>query len=398
MPDRPSLPIADAALTSALVELRSGDFQSRWDAAKRIASFGEGAIAPLLDLLQESDPDDDWELPWFIARILGELDHPAALHALVELVRTTDNPEVAGMAATALGGMGVKAIAPLCTLLDQDSTSALAIQALTQIRHPDIIPPLLATVRNAPPALQASTITTLSNFHHPDISELLLNACHSPIASVRQAAVIALGLQADQHNKAELVQHLRPLLWDLNLEVCQQTTIALGRIKTPEAVTTLLEVLRSPHTPMALQVESIRSLIWSGSPIALNGLADFLDADPDPIAYSEALAVLGRVESAAKAQSAAILIRLLDRPIAQSPRDKQTIALSLGQLEQTQAIDPLIQLLADENASVRFHAIAALKQLAPQVAYERLQVLAVSDQENEALKRGVAIALQEWDL
>ena len=395
MSDRPTDPIADSALTSALVELRSGDFQHRWDAAKQIAPFGETAITPLLDLLQESDSDDDWELPWFIARILGELDHPAAINALVDLICATDNLEVAGMAATALAGMGVKAIAPLCTLLDQDSTSALAVQALTQIRHPDIIPPLLAAVRTASPSLQAATISTLSNFHHPDISDVLLNACHSPIASVRQAAVIALGLQADQHDKAALVQHLRPLLWDLNLEVCQQTAIALGRLKTPEAVTMLLEVLRSPHTPIALQIESIRSLTWIGSPIALNGLAEFLFTDPDPAAYSEALATLGRVD-AAKAQSAEILIRLLDRPIAQTPRDKQTIALSLGQLEQMQAIDPLIQLLSDDNASVRLHAIAALKQLAPQLAHERLQALAVSDQENEALKRGVAIALQEW--
>ncbi len=397
MPDRPDPnPIADA-VTSALVELRSGDFQQRWEAAKRISALGETAIEPLLAFLQETSLDDDWELTWFIARILGEFDHSAALNALVELIRTTDNEEIAGMAATAVAGMGAKAIVPLCTLLDQDSTYVLAVQALTQIRHPDIIPPLLTAVNAAPPSLQVETIDALSNFRHPDISAALLNACNSPIAAVRRAAIIALGLQADLHDKVALIQHLHPCLWDLNLEVCRQTAIALGRIKTPEAVTLLLEVLRSPHTPLALQVESIRSIAWINTPIGLDGLARFLCADPDPTAADEAIAALGRVESA-KDLSAAILLQLLqaNRPIAQTPRGKQAIALSLGQLEQMQAIDPLIQLLGDSNVSVRFHAIAALKQLAPQVAYERLQQLADLNQGSEALQQGVAIALREW--
>lgn len=386
-------------LASALAELQWGDFQSRWDTAKVIVSFGEAAIAPLLSLLQE-DPDDesdDWELMWFIARILGNLEHPAALNALVNLIQSTDHEDVAGMAATALAGRGAPAIAPLCTLLQQESTYSIALQALTQIRHPDIVPPLLAAVGQASPRLRAAALNALSDFQHPDIAAALLNALSDPVAQVRHAAVIALGLQANLHSEPALVQQLRPLLWDLNLEVCQQTAIALGRIGTPAAVALLLEVLQSPHTPAALQTEAIRSLAWVGTPAALEGLADLLFFNP-PAAYPEALSALGRVEFA-KPQAATILLQLLQTnlPIAQSPQSKQAIALSLGQLGQGEAIDPLIQLLADENASVRFHAIAALKQLEPQIAYEKLRALAATDQENSELKRGVAIALQEWN-
>jgi len=53
----------------------------------------------------------------------------------------------------------------------------------------------------------------------------------------------------------------------------------------------------------------------------------------------------------------------------QSPSVKQAIALSLGQLGDMQAIDPLIQLLADADAGVKLHVITALKQLAPQAAH-----------------------------
>ncbi|MBD3881061.1 HEAT repeat domain-containing protein [Phormidium tenue FACHB-886] len=388
----------DRGLASALAELQWGDFQSRWSAAKVIASFGEAAIAPLLALLQEdSDGEsDDWELTWFIARTLGNLEHPAALNALVNLIQSTEHEDVAGMAATALAGMGAPAIAPLCTLLQEELTHSIALQALTQIRHPDIIPPLLAAVGHASPTLRAAALNALSDFQHPDISAALLNALSDPVAQVRHAAVIALGLQSNLNAAPALVQQLRPLLWDLNLDVCQQTAIALGRIGTPAAVAALLEVLQSPHTPAPLQTETIRAIVWVGTPTALEGLANLLFANP-PAAYSEALSALGRVEFA-KPQAAAILLQLLQtqQPIAQSPQSKQAIALSLGQLGQIEAIDPLIELLADENASIRFHAIAALKQLEPQIAYEKLQALAAADQENLELQRGVAIALQEW--
>jgi len=53
------------------------------------------------------------------------------------------------------------------------------------------------------------------------------------------------------------------------------------------------------------------------------------------------------------------------QPATQSPSVKQAIALSLGQLGDMQAIDPLIQLLADADAGVKLHVITALKQLAP---------------------------------
>jgi len=61
-------------------------------------------------------------------------------------------------------------------------------------------------------------------------------------------------------------------------------------------------------------------------------------------------------------------------PATQSPSVKQAIALSLG-LGDMQAIDPLIQLLADADAGVKLHVITALKQLAP-AAHSQLQQLA----------------------
>lgn len=416
--DRSTLP--SASLSTALAHLKLGDFQRRWDIAKTIPDFGEAAIAPLVSLLQ-AEAEEDWELTWFIARILGSLKHPEAMAALVDLIRTTASEDVATTATAALTQMGTEAIAPLQTLLSQPSTYCLGVQALAQIRHPDVVPSLLEAMQHESVALRVAAIDALSHFQHPQISAALLKALHDSAAKVRQSAVTTLGLQAALYeNPQELADRLKPLLWDVNLEVCQQSAVALGRIGTESAVVALFEVLRSPHA-LPLQIEAVRALGWIGTPDALDRLQEFLNLQRDLLCQEscqESLTVLGRVESAeAKRQATQILLNLLQsaHAIAQTDRGKQAIALSLGQLKQPQALEALIQLLADASASVRLHAIAALKQLdtlgvlhldhqlfrpikplEPQTTQEILRAIAAQKNLDADLQRGVAIALQEW--
>jgi HEAT repeat protein len=401
----------EAALETALEILRAGDFQTRWDAVKVISGFGEQAIAPLLNLVEEEETD--WELLWFIARILGNLEHPTAVVALSNLLRTADNPEVAGMAATALANLGKAAIAPLSELLTDQSTRVLAVQALAQIRDPEVVPPLLETVEDASATVRATAIEALSHFYSPSISRVLLMALRDPAAPVRQAAVVGLGVQANQHDKPRLIADLKPLLSDLNLEVARQAAIALSRIGTSEAVAALFEALQSSYTATVLQIEIVRALGRIGDLSALNCLQQFFDLNTSQAPGSslpvfpidslfvarEAVTVFGRLESAdSKEKATEILLGLLQRqhPIAQDTKGKQAIALSLGQLGQPQAIEYLIQLLADPDASVRLHAIAALKQLAPETARDQLEQLLTREPLDRELRAGVAIALQEW--
>ena len=62
----------------------------------------------------------------------------------------------------------------------------------------------------------------------------------------------------------------------------------------------------------------------------------------------------------------------------------------------TQAIPELIRLLGIADMGVRLHAIAALKQIAPEDAYTQLQTLAEDDTVADEMRYGIAIALQEW--
>jgi HEAT repeat protein len=393
----------EQTLALALEVLEAGDFQARWDVAKVFPKLGTVAIASLVEILE--DEEADLELRWFAARILGEFNHPEVVMALVEVLKTADQDEdLSSMAATALASLGPLAIAALTDLLAEESSRLLAVRSLAQIRRVETIAPLLSVVHDPQVSVRATAIEALSSFHDARIPPVLIAALDDLAAAVRREAVIGLGLRTDLLNELDLVQLLQPRLRDFNLEVCQQAAIALGRVGSDAAATALLEVLQSPHTPISLQLEGVRALSWIGTPLALTYLqqALMLATLPDHslVAVSqEIVTLLGRVEPPAlKPQAVEILMELLnsEHPVLQSSGGKQAIALSLGQLGDQQALETLIQLLADPDVGVRLHAIAALKNLAPEAARQRLESLLQDKNLTPALEQGVAIALQEW--
>lgn len=400
-------------LEAAILLLHTGDFNQRWDAVKILSNSGEAVIPPLMQLLVE-DAETDWELLWFIARILGNLNSPAAVKALIQLLEVTDQPDAVAMAIMALSQCGEAAVAPLADLLVHSETRLLAVQALAQISSAAIVPPLLTVSQDDSVDVRVAVLEAFSHFCHPSLTELFQQALRDPAARVRQAAVTAIGLQASAQPDVNWVGMIQPLLWDVNFNVCAQTATACARIGTPAAVALLIEVLQSAPTPNLLRLEIIRALVWIGNLDALIALQQFLlhrfPADsrlarpndsflPDALLAQEIITALGRVTHPASRQIAAnILLNVLNQahPVINTPEGKQQVALSLGQLQEPEAIDPLIHLLADSNPGVRLHLIAALKQFG-NPAYNRLQFWQAAT-ENLALQAGIGVALQEWHL
>jgi HEAT repeat protein len=369
-----------------------GDFQTRWDVAKLLPRFGTKAIAPLIAILEHEDTD--WELLWFTVRTLGEFDHPGVVQVLISLLKTAEG-ELSAVAAEALANLGDQAIAPLTKLLATEQFRLLAVQSLSRIRHSQTIAPLLSVADDLQPEIRAAAIEALGSFHDPRVFPVLVHALQDPAAAVRREAVIALGLRANLQAEIDLIDLLIPRLTDLNLQVCQQAAIALGRLGNPNAAQALTDVLHSPHTPPALQIEIVRSLSWTMTTAVLKEIQDILPCVSAEV-HREIIDVLGKVEDPAlKPQAAEILLALLSESSPQ-PQGKQAIALSLGHLGEIQALKPLIRLLSDSDPGVQLHAIAALKQLAPDAAHEQLKMMAKDTNLPEALQRGVATALKEW--
>jgi HEAT repeat protein len=376
-----------------------GDFHQRWDVAKLLPKFGPEAIAPLLEILADEDADE--ELRWFAVRSLGSFDAPEAIAALVELLQVSADEEEQGIAAAALAEIGSSAVAAITELLKRENTRSLAVRSLTHIRTKETIDPLLGIVQDSDVEIRAIAIEALSSFHDPRIPPVLIHALNDLGAKVRKEATTGLSLRPDLREELNSIDLLLLRLYDFSIDVCLAAANGLGRLGTDRAAAGLFRVLQSPHTPIALQIEIVLALGRIGTPASLEYLRQVF-ACPDSIAiWLETIHALGRVEQLSlKPQAAEILLELLrtNHSAMQHVKLKQAIALSLGQLGEIQATEPLIQLLADSDLAVKLHAIAALKQLNPVAAYQQLTQLATATTISPQLQQGVAIALQEWDI
>ena len=391
--------ILEPTVNLAIAVLEWGDFQDRWEIAKVFPNLGNCAIAPLIAVLE--DEDADTEPRWFAARILGKFDRPEVIQALVTLVKNSDE-ELSQIAAETLGNFGPTAIESLATLLLQEESRQFATAALAQIRRTETIPPLLTVVGDSKVGVRVAAIEALSSFHDSRIPPVLVSALKDPATAVRKEAVRALGVRAYLDAELDLVNLLKPLLWDIRLEVCQSAAIALGRLKTDAAAAALFELLLHPATPVELQIETVRALSWSETATALEYLQQTLIAEihnTNSLVCQEIVTVLGRVEKPElKALAAEILSDLLasNHPAVEFTGIKQSLALGLGKLGDMRALDALISMLGDADNSVRLHCTAALKQLSAGEVRQQLESLVKQESLEPRLKEGIAIALQEW--
>jgi HEAT repeat protein len=397
-PDKEIVKHQETLLELALSILEMGDFQQRWEITKVLTNLGNIAIAPLVDILKDEDAEE--ELRWYAARTLGEFKHPDVIPPLVELLHREENEELKAMASTALGQMGTVAIAPLSELLIDENTRLLAVRSLCYIPHPETIVPLLGVVADRQPAVRAAAIEALSRFDDERVPPVLVKALDDLASGVRQAAVLGLGCRPDLCEALDLVTKLQSRLYDLNEDVSCATAIALSRMGGDAATQHLFRVLISPYTPLKLQLEIVRAFSWMGTLSAVQYLQQALNQCTEITICQEIVTVLGRVQQPQLTQLAAeILLAILQskHKATEIASFKSAIALSLGQLGRIEAIESLILLLADQDPVVRLHAIAALKNLDSEIAYQQLHQLANNPALTPDLQQGIAIALAEWN-
>lgn len=353
-------------LESWLQQLLEGDFQARWEAAKRIEAFGDSAIARLITFLQ--DEDLDWEIRWFIARTLGNVGDEACLKALMQLLQQTQEPELIAIAAEALSQFKAQGIQALKNLLGMPQYRMTAIQALARIRHPSVVEPLLIAAQDANAEIRGVAVAALGYFRSEVVDTQLLKAVQDPSATVRQEAMAHLGLRAYLLNEIDLVETLGPGLWDLHPQVNKAAAIALGRLGTDTAIAKLAEVLTLPHTPEHLQIQIVRSLSWIEQEPALSALLAAWQNVPVAIQL-EIAAVLSRLKTLSRQSRAGkALCQWLNAMLRANAPDhhqtKQTIAIALGNLHYVGAQPLLQKLTQDSDAQTRLYAEAALRQLA----------------------------------
>jgi HEAT repeat. len=168
----------EVLLNLVLTKLEQGDFQQRWEISKILPDLGIIALEPLLNILQ--DETADVEMRWFVARILGNFKSELIIEPLINLLKnakieaTEAEISLQEITTFTLAGFGISAIAPLTQLLEKADSKLLATQALAQIRHSEIITPLLTVVNDPNPRIRAIAIEALGSFHDPRVIPILL--------------------------------------------------------------------------------------------------------------------------------------------------------------------------------------------------------------------------------
>jgi HEAT repeat protein len=351
--------------------LTNGDFDQQWQIAKIIPKIGEIAVTPLLAILD--DHDYDLEDRWVVARVLGDFGQPQVIAALIALISQNEDAELTAIATTALTKIGVPAIAALTDLLaTADRGSAITI--LAQIRHSQTIEPLITVIDDPDPQLRALVIEALGSFHDQRILPLLLTKLTDTAAIVRKAAVIALSLRSDRSAELNLSQHLRPLLFDLNLAVCQATALGFARFTDDLFVVTMLtEVWRSAQTPTELRSSIVLALGWIGTKSAIDSLISALDLTEVGLDQQQILEIIMAIGKTDHEQiyASQILANYLQvnayksAPILTGLTAivKQEIATTLGNLGNPSIVSDLVQLSQDPDDRVRLHAQNAISKL-----------------------------------
>lgn len=349
------------ALEVALKILEWGDFQQRWDVAKIFPKFGAIALKPLIEIV--ADEEAILEHRWFAARLLGKFNYPEAIAALVDLLKTTDDEDLANIASNSLAELGKSSIEGLSNLLSIPESRVLATTALAKIGTPEAIEPLFRVVNDPDVGVRSSAIEALTSVRDPRIPPLLIAALKDPAAAVRKEAITGLGVRTNLKEELDLVGLIKPLLYDFNWEVCQQAAFALSRQKTDEAAAALFEVLNSSATPPILQTSLIHGLAWMETLASLSYLEVSLSRVA-PEAVLEIVRVLGRIETAnLKPKAAQILLNFFysKNYLVEAIPIQQALAHAWGQLGEAMAVDALLELKEKEDKRVSLHAIAALK-------------------------------------
>ncbi|MEM6252071.1 MAG: HEAT repeat domain-containing protein [Cyanobacteria bacterium P01_D01_bin.156] len=380
---------------------RAGDFGEKWNSSKLIVKEGKRAIAPLLKILE--DPTADAETHWFTIRTLGNFPEPQVIAAIAAQIgpnpqysqRTAEQTtELSNFAIETLAAMGPPAIEVLTQLLNAPPQRLLAAKALNQIRSTGVIPAMIAIAEDEDAKVRYYAIDALGSFHNPLITPVLIKAIKDPSASVRKATVMALGRRPDLQTTFDLSQKLEPLLWDIDISVCCQTALALGRLGAGDMVSTLQQVLLSDNTPKVLCLDIIRALAWYCEIPTLSNptsqqaystlsqaLRHFSAIENSLITLTEErqqilvaiVRVFGELNHSSMANAAIqCLIDFLQVPPDSLPVIQATI-MALADLAQPQAFEPLLPFLNHREEAVPMHTIAALKRLDPDHSFERVK-------------------------
>lgn len=293
-------------LETALEVLARGSFEAKWVISKVLVKYGEKIIPILRDVILDESADLEYRSS--ALRIVGQINSPQVILMVSELFALTQEEELINLAIETLASGGKESIAFLSSLLKEEEYRLLAVKALGQIPHSDIIPPLLSVVKDENSDVRVVALSALKNFDRTSILKVIIEALQDIDSRVRKEALVGIGLKLKKNQAIPIISMVSPLLNDLNLTVAQQAALTLSKSNHPFAVESLEKTLNSPYTPTPLKITIIKSLAWIETEKSIQSLAKYLLTANDLLTI-EIIKVLGRIT---KPQLKPIVIEVLN--------------------------------------------------------------------------------------
>jgi HEAT repeat protein/beta-lactamase regulating signal transducer with metallopeptidase domain len=222
----------------------------------------------------------------------------------------------------------------------------------------------------------------VQNVERESVVGALAEALRDPVASVRQAAVEALGNTRDSVAVRALMEVLRA---DESPIVRRSAAWSLGQIKDDLAIPALSEALARDRD-VEVRKNAASALGSIDNPRATPALTQALERDADASVRMEAAESLANIEDPASGDA---LIRALDRD--DDPGVRRAVIEAIDNIENLRAVPAVSRALRDADPEVRRAAADALSSMDDKDAVPAL-IAAARDSDSE-VRRAVIEAL-----
>ncbi len=319
--------------------------------------LGKGKVEEALPVVVKWLTEADSRTKQTAAEILGQLGSRAAVSALVRSLGDSDH-EVRLRAVVALGDIGgPEVVVPMIGRLEDDKPAVrlAAVQKLMSLADRRAVIPLVGIFDDSSLDVRVEAVKAVGRLGDRAAVPALVRLLADPAENVKIEAVTALGNLAASDATERLIAQLESGSQGLKT----QAAYALGQIaKSPEtdpktsrwAMRALVEQLSDG----TLKAASHEALLHAGS-AAVPPLIEHLEGK---IAGDPATAVM-LLRDIGDARATPALITELDR----GRISRELVLDALSHTGDQRALVPVLDLLSDNDPTVRLHAMRALRPM-----------------------------------
>lgn len=329
------------------------------------------------------------------AKALGLIGDNRAVEPLIDTLENDIDSIVRIASVNALGKFeDINTIKPIVEAMEEEYSSNLTIHCLKTLVDLDeetAVTYLCKNIDNSQKEIAYFSIELLSSLKGDEYVEKILNSCKTRELSkdeflklvnnllnedldIRMEAVKLLG---DSNNK-RASKYLLKLIDDEDNEIRLEVLKSLGKLKNPETLDVLINTLKDRDTSVRWAAEEA---IGNFDQEAIPKISESLKSEDDVLRYY-LVAILGEIEDV---DSETLLLRSLDDPDIDV---KIKTIESLAKIGTERSINPLLNLLNDENSKIQRICSYSLVKICEENDLIRLESILENEYqgENKALE------------